>query len=113
MRENIAVVGCGHWGKNLVRNFAELGFLAAVCDPDDGLANLYARQYRAANLSFAAVLDSADIDGVVLAVPAPLHAAMAVEAMNAGKHVYVEKPLAMNGVEAATMISSANKNNVT
>lgn len=112
MRENIAVVGCGHWGKNLVRNFAELGFLAAVCDPDVDLASFYADQYKVANLSFDAVLDSAAIDGVVLAVPAPLHAAMAVEAMNAGKHVYVEKPLAMNGDEAETMISSANKNNV-
>ena len=112
MKENIAVVGCGHWGKNLVRNFAELGFLAAVCDPDEELASLYAHQYGVANLSFAAVLESAAIDGVVLAVPAPLHAAMAVEAMNAGKHVYVEKPLAMNGDEAETMISSANKNNV-
>ena len=112
MKENIAVVGCGHWGKNLVRNFAELGFLAAVCDPDEELATLYAHQYHVANLSFAAVLDSATIDGVVLAVPAPLHAAMAVEAMNAGKHVYVEKPLAMTGVEAEAMISSANNNNV-
>ena len=112
MKKNIAVIGCGHWGKNLVRNFAELGFLAAVCDPDEELASLYAHQYGVANLSFAAVLESAAIDGVVLAVPAPLHAAMGVEAMNAGKHVYVEKPLAMTSVEAETMISSANKNNV-
>ena len=112
VKKNIAVIGCGHWGKNLVRNFAELGFLAAVCDPDEELASLYAHQYGVANLSFAAVLESAAIDGVVLAVPAPLHAAMGVEAMNAGKHVYVEKPLAMTSVEAETMISSANKNNV-
>jgi UDP-2-acetamido-3-amino-2,3-dideoxy-glucuronate N-acetyltransferase len=112
MKENIAVIGCGHWGKNLVRNFAELGILAAVCDPDTDLASLYAHQYHVANLSFAAVLESAAIDGVVLAVPAPLHAAMAVEAMNAGKHVYVEKPLAMNEAEAETMISSATQNNV-
>lgn len=112
MRENIAVVGCGHWGKNLVRNFAELGFLAAVCDPDKDLAIYYANQYNVANLSFAEILERSAIDGVVLAVPAPLHAPMAVEAMNAGKHVYVEKPLAMTGVEADAMIDSANKNNV-
>ena len=112
MIKNIAVIGCGHWGKNLVRNFAELGLLAAVCDPDKDLANRYAHQYEVANLSFAGVLENPAIDGVVLAVPAPLHAAMAVEAMNAGKHVYVEKPLAMNGVEAEAMINSANTNNV-
>ena len=51
------------------------------------------------NLSFEAALGSSVIDGVVLAVPAPLHAAMAIEAMSAGKHVYVEKPLALNRVE--------------
>ena len=112
MKKNIAVVGCGHWGKNLVRNFAELGFLAAVCDPDKELASLYADQYKVANLSFNKVLDSTAIDGVVLAVPAPLHAAMAVEAMSAGKHIFVEKPLAMNEAEAATMIGAATKNNV-
>ena len=42
MKKNIAVVGCGHWGKNLVRNFAELGVLGAVCDPNKELAESYA-----------------------------------------------------------------------
>lgn len=112
MKKNIAVIGCGHWGKNLVRNFAELGSLAAVCDPDDQLARRYAEQYSAGNLSFEAILRSSVIDGVVLAVPATYHAPMALEAMNAGKHVYVEKPLAMNKVEAETMIASAEENDV-
>ena len=44
MKKNIAVVGCGHWGKNLVRNFAELGALVAVCDPNDELAKMYAKE---------------------------------------------------------------------
>ena len=52
------------------------------------------------------------IEGVVLAVPAPLHASMAIEVMNAGKHVYVEKPLAMNRIEAEAMIASAKENDV-
>ena len=112
MKKNIAVVGCGHWGKNLVRNFAELGALAAVCDPNDKLAQSYAEQYNVGNLSFAAILANPAIEGVVLAVPAPLHASIAIEAMNARKHVYVEKPLAMNRIEAEAMIASAKKNGV-
>ncbi len=99
-------------GKNLVRNFAELGALAAVCDPNDQLAQSYAEQYSVGNLSFAAILASPTIEGVVLAVPAPLHASMAIEVMNAGKHVYVEKPLAMNRIEAEAMIASAKENGV-
>ena len=112
MKKNIAVIGCGHWGKNLVRNFAELGALAAVCDPNTKLAQSYAEQYNVGNLSFAAILANPAIEGVVLSVPAPLHASMAIEAMNAGKHVYVEKPLAMNRIEAEAMIATAEDNDV-
>jgi UDP-2-acetamido-3-amino-2,3-dideoxy-glucuronate N-acetyltransferase len=112
MKKNIAVIGCGHWGKNLVRNFSELGALVAVCDPNDKLAQSYADKHSVDNLSFTAVTKNEAIEGVVLAVPAPLHAFMAIEAMNAGKHVYVEKPLAMNRDEAEKMITSAKKNGV-
>jgi UDP-2-acetamido-3-amino-2,3-dideoxy-glucuronate N-acetyltransferase len=112
MEKNIAVVGCGHWGKNLVRNFADLGVLVAVCDPNDELAKTYAKEYNVDNLSFTAIINDATIEGVVLAVPAPLHASMAIEVMNAGKHVYVEKPLAMNKAEAEAMIASAKENDV-
>ena len=112
MKKNVAVIGCGHWGKNLVRNFAELGALSAVCDPNDKLAQYYAEQYKVSNLSFAAILANPAIEGVVLAVPAPLHASMAKEAMNAAKHVYVEKPLAMNRTEGKAMIACAKENAV-
>lgn len=112
MKKNIAVVGCGQWGKNLVRNFAELGSLSAVCDPDFDVAQKLSNQYEVDNLSFAEILGNSSIDGVVLAVPAPLHASMAIEVMEASKHVYVEKPLAMNQSEAEEMIASANDNDV-
>ena len=46
MKKNIAVVGCGHWGKNLVRNFSELGALFSICDPNSEIADLYASQYN-------------------------------------------------------------------
>ena len=112
MKKNIAVVGCGHWGKNLVRNFAELGALAAVCDPNAVLAQHYAKQYKVNNFSFTEIIKDAGIEGVVLAVPAPLHASLAVEAMTAGKHVYVEKPLAMNQIEARQMIDTSKDQGV-
>jgi len=112
MKKNIAVVGCGHWGKNLVRNFSDLGSLAAVCDPNAEVAQQYADQYFVKNYSFFDVLNDQSIEGVVLAVPAPLHASMAIEVMNAGKHAYVEKPLAMNNLEAERMIASAEENGV-
>jgi predicted dehydrogenase len=112
MKRNIAVVGCGYWGKNLVRNFAELGALVAVCDPNKELAQFFAEEYNLDNLSFAEIIKNPFIEGVVLAVPAPLHASLAIEAMNARKHVFVEKPLAMNRVDAESMIASAKKNSV-
>ena len=112
MSKNIAVVGCGHWGKNLVRNFSELEALTAVCDPNAELAKHYADQYNVNNFSFAEIIKDKSIEGVVLAVPAPLHASLAIEAMNAGKHVYVEKPLAMNQIEARQMIDTSKDQGV-
>ena len=112
MKKNIAVVGCGYWGKNLVRNFSELGVLSSICDPNHSIANIFANKYNVKSCSFAEILDDADIEGVVLAVPAELHATMAIDAINKGKHVFVEKPLAMNEVEANLMIATAEKNNV-
>ena len=112
MKKNIAVVGCGYWGKNLVRNFSELEVLSSICDPDTEIANKYASQYNVKNSSFIEIINDVNIKGVVLAVPAPLHASMAIEAMNKGKHVFVEKPIAMNETEAELMITTAKKNNV-
>ncbi|MDB3894459.1 Gfo/Idh/MocA family oxidoreductase [Candidatus Pelagibacter sp.] len=112
MNKNIAVVGCGYWGKNLVRNYFELGVLSSICDPNHSIATTLSKKYNVKSCSFAKILDDPNIKGVVLAVPAELHASMAVDAMNKGKHVFVEKPLAMNEVEANLMIATAEKNNV-
>ncbi len=112
MKKNISVIGCGHWGKNLVRNFSDLGVLSSICDPNTEIANKYANQYNANNYSFTQILDDSNIEGVVIAVPAYLHASMAIEAMNAGKNVFIEKPIAMNVSEAELMIATAKKNEV-
>jgi UDP-2-acetamido-3-amino-2,3-dideoxy-glucuronate N-acetyltransferase len=112
MNKNIAVVGCGHWGKNLVRNFSTLGALFSICDHRNEIADQYASQYNVKKSSFIEIINDRNIKGVVLAVPAHLHASMAIEAMNKNKHVFVEKPLSINEVEAEAMIVTAKKNKV-
>jgi predicted dehydrogenase len=112
MHKNIGVIGCGHWGKNLVRNFSELGALNSVCDPNIELAEKYAKAYSVNNLSFEEILNDTTIEGVVLAVPAPLHHSITIKALDAGKHVFVEKPLAMNKEEALDMIQKSKEKNL-
>ena len=112
MKKNIAVVGCGHWGKNLVRNFSELDALFSICDPRSEIVDQYGSQYNVKKSTFTEIISDPNIKGVVLAVPAYLHASMAIEAMNKNKHVFVEKPLGMNEVEAEAMIVTAKKNKV-
>jgi UDP-2-acetamido-3-amino-2,3-dideoxy-glucuronate N-acetyltransferase len=103
----VAVIGCGSWGRNLVRNFHELGALAAVCDSNAAAAAECAGKYKVPALGFAAVLADPDIAGVVIAAPAELHGRLAAEALAAGKHVFVEKPLALSLDEAEWAAASA------
>jgi UDP-2-acetamido-3-amino-2,3-dideoxy-glucuronate N-acetyltransferase len=112
VKKNIAVIGCGHWGKNLVRNFSELGVLSSICDPNTEIVEQYSKQFNVKKFSITEIINDPNIKGVVLAVPAHLHASMAIEAMNKNKHVFVEKPLGMNEVEAEAMIAAAKKNKV-
>lgn len=109
----VAVAGCGYWGKNLVRNFAELGSLALVCDVDAKRAQtLAARHGAAASPSFAEVLKRDDIQAIAIAAPAAQHAALVKQALRAGKDVFVEKPLALKvseGKELAELADSKDR----
>ena len=89
MNKNIAVVGCGYWGKNLVRNFYELESLHSICDPYVNTAKNLSDLYGVPSLSFDEILSNSNIKGVVVAVPAPLHAPMAIKAMESKKNVFV------------------------
>ncbi|GAI45122.1 unnamed protein product, partial [marine sediment metagenome] len=75
MAGNIAVVGCGYWGKNLVRNFAELEALHTICDVDPKVVKQFVSRYPEANIEteYQAVLRNKEIKGVVIATPAVLH----------------------------------------
>lgn len=99
LNPKISVIGCGYWGKNLVRNFAELGVLHSVCDANQELATQAEKTYAVPNYSLDAVLKS-DCDGVVIAAPAAQHFGLTQRALNAGKHVFVEKPLSLKVEEA-------------
>jgi predicted dehydrogenase len=109
MSIRVAVVGCGHWGKNHVRNFAELGALAAVVDPNAELAAKFASEYAVKALSFEDAIQDTGIDAVIIAAPAELHAKLAFKAFDAGKHVFVEKPIALTVEDGEAMRDAAAK----
>ena len=104
----VAVIGCGYWGKNLIRNFSVLGALGAVCDDDDSVASAFSIEYRVPKLTFDEVLKS-NVSSVVIAAPAELHFKLANKALNAGKNVYVEKPLALAVPEAEELCKIAER----
>ena len=97
-KANVAVVGVGYWGKNLVRNFYELGALGVLCDAAESVGADYARQYPGVMFyrEFRAVLADPSITAVALATPAVAHYEMAKAALEAGKDVLVEKPLSID-----------------
>ena len=107
----IAVIGCGQWGKNLVRNLADLGVLLAVCDIDPKRLNAVREQWPEVKLttSIADVLKDEDVAGVVIATPAGSHYVLAKEVLLAGKDVFVEKPLALKVTEGRELVEFANK----
>jgi predicted dehydrogenase len=94
-------VGLGQWGKNLARNFADLADLAWLCDLDEAQHAELAQRYPQARLTarFDDVLADDSVDAVVIATPVPTHHELAKRALEAGKHVFVEKPPAMRGAE--------------
>lgn len=107
MTIKVAQVGCGYWGKNLVRNFAEIGALVAISDGDEPTAAKMSVDYGVPALDWSTILADATIDAVSLATPAAVHADMALQAIAAGKHVFVEKPLALNSADAERVVAAA------
>jgi len=102
LNTRIAVIGCGTWGKNLVRNFYNLGVLHAVCDLDPDLLKNISAEYP--DIIFTNNIDeifnNKEIDGVIIATPSHTHYSLVKKALQLGKHVYVEKPIATRTDEA-------------
>jgi len=105
----VGLVGLGYWGPNLARNFDHLAELAWLCDLDEEHRASYAARYPRATVTAAydELLADPALDAVVIATPVPTHYALAKQALEAGKHVLVEKPPAMKGAEMDELVALA------
>jgi predicted dehydrogenase len=108
---NICVAGCGHWGRNLIRTFHGLGALRGFADPDDQARSRMASQYEGTVgwASLGEALEDPGVDAVVLATPAESHYELGMAALNAGKDLFVEKPLALNCWEGTELVEAARE----
>lgn len=108
MLPNIAVVGNGYWGKNLVRTFHALGVLKSVCDTRaEAIEEVHSQLGVDTYITVEALLDDNDIQGVAIAAPAVQHYEIAKACLLAGKDVYVEKPLALRVDEGQELVEIA------
>jgi predicted dehydrogenase len=103
----LAVIGCGYWGKNLARNFAQLGALSAIVDPNPEIAKIHATAFKVPAMTMEEVLGDPSIKAIAIAAPAELHKSLALEGIAAGKHIYVEKPLALSVTDGEIMRDAA------
>jgi len=106
---NVAVVGVGYWGRNIVRNFHELGALALLCDAERSVEEGCRHEYGSVRFcrDFSTVLSDPSIAAVALATPAVTHYEMAKAALEAGKDVLVEKPLAIDVKQGEDLVELA------
>ena len=106
---NVAVIGFGYWGKNLIRNFYELGVLHSICDTDVTRKQLIEDQYPDINFSqhYHEILKNPDIRAVAISTPAHSHYSMVRNTLESGKDVFVEKPLALTVKEGEELVRLA------
>jgi UDP-2-acetamido-3-amino-2,3-dideoxy-glucuronate N-acetyltransferase len=108
---NIAIIGGGYWGKNLIRNFAGLGALHTICDNNPELLKQFETAYPdvSRETSLQSVLANNEVKGVVISTPAALHYSMTKEALLADKDVFVEKPLALRVEHGEELVGLAKE----
>jgi predicted dehydrogenase len=112
-RVRVGVAGLGYWGPNLARNFASLADaeLRWCCDEDPAVRERHATRFPGARFTgeLDELLGDPELDAVVLATPVPTHAALAVRVLEAGKHCFVEKPLAQSVADAERAVDAARR----
>lgn len=115
MTADLALIGGGYWGKNLARNFLQLGALHTLCDANAATLDSYDASYSgvAKVTSFDQVLNTAAITKIAIATPAATHYQLATQALLAGKHVYVEKPLCLSIDQGDKLIELAKLRQLT
>ncbi|MBQ8635732.1 Gfo/Idh/MocA family oxidoreductase [bacterium] len=114
MKKCTAVVGCGIWGRNIVRNFYNLGALHSVCDLDSENIKMINELYPEVNTTsdFNELLSNPEITAMCIVTPSHTHFNLVKKAILAGKHVYVEKPISTNSQEAKELKELAQKMDV-
>ena len=107
----VGLAGLGPWGSNLARNFNELARLTWVCDASEERLAAAAARYPSARatMSFDDLLQDEAVEAVVVATPVPTHADLARRALAAGKHVFVEKPMAMGADDGEALVALAEE----
>jgi len=110
-KASITVCGAGYWGKNLVKHFRELGALRGICDKRPAVIKSFSSLYPDVKItpSYAKILKDRSINAVAIAVPTPHHYEFAKKALLAGKHVFVEKPIALKLKHARELCRLARK----
>jgi predicted dehydrogenase len=113
----IGVIGCGYWGPNLLRNFAEneTASLRWMCDVDTNRLETLARRYPSARTTpdCSQLFDDPQLEAVAIATPVNTHFNFAKQALKAGKHVLIEKPFTANVREAEELIELAERERLT
>lgn len=108
---NLALIGLGYWGPNLLRTFNNLGVLKAAYDLDPNKINKFRKEasYKEINFStdYTEIFKDSSINAVVIATPPNTHYKIAMECLRAGKHLFIEKPMTLNSVEAEEIVSYA------
>ncbi len=112
-KRDLALIGAGYWGKNLARNFNSLGALHTICDASEETVQKFAAEYEGVKgvTDPAELWKNDEITRVAIAAPAALHYDLAKQALEAGKDVFVEKPLCLDVNEAAELVDLAKQRN--
>ena len=109
----LAIVGLGYWGPNLLRNAWEVdgARVVAICDPDDRALEIHGRRYPDVRRTreFGDVLADPEVDAVLIATPVRMHHEMSLQALRAGKHVFVEKPMAQSSEQCQELMDAATE----
>ena len=114
MNKCVAVIGCGIWGRNIVRNFYNLGALHSVCELDEENLKMIKELYHDVNITknFDELLANPDVVAMCIVTPSHTHFNMVRKALLAGKHVYVEKPISTSAEETKELKELAEQMNV-
>lgn len=114
---NVAVAGCGYWGPNLIRNLASLPDcqVKQVCDVNDSRLTHMKKLYpsTATTTKFEDLINDGELDAIVVATPVHLHHELAKKSLLAGKHTFIEKPMASSAAECEELVTLAAERNLT